>query len=343
MGDHGADHAVDRPDGLKTLSELSARLGNDPLLVQGAGGNSSIKADGVLWIKGSGTWLADARRDDLFVPVDLDRLRAGIDAGAADPVAPAALPGYGLRPSIETTLHALLPHRVVLHVHSVATIALAIRRDGRDRLSERLSGLRWAWVPYCRPGLPLTLNVAKMLADAPADILVMGNHGLVVGGDDFDAAETLLAEVERRVAAPPRPAPAADPRHVADRAAGTRYRPATYEECHALATDPDTLRMAAGGSLYPDHVIFLGPGGVATGDHVPDGDGPPLFLLNDVGALVREDLSAGAEEMVRCLALVLQRVDRDADLVYLTDTQEAELLGWDAEQFRQALNHRRAT
>ena len=40
--------------------ELSADLGRNPLLVQGAGGNTSIKEDGLLWVKASGTWLSEA-------------------------------------------------------------------------------------------------------------------------------------------------------------------------------------------------------------------------------------------------------------------------------------------
>jgi rhamnose utilization protein RhaD (predicted bifunctional aldolase and dehydrogenase) len=35
-------------------------IGRDPLLVQGAGGNVSWKEGNTLWIKASGTWLADA-------------------------------------------------------------------------------------------------------------------------------------------------------------------------------------------------------------------------------------------------------------------------------------------
>ena len=35
----------------------SARVGNNPLLVQAGSGNTSIKLDGVLWIKASGKWL----------------------------------------------------------------------------------------------------------------------------------------------------------------------------------------------------------------------------------------------------------------------------------------------
>ena len=43
------------------LVDVSARIGRDIDLVQGAGGNSSAKEGGVLWVNASGTWLAAAR------------------------------------------------------------------------------------------------------------------------------------------------------------------------------------------------------------------------------------------------------------------------------------------
>lgn len=33
------------------LRDISARVGSDPLLVQASNGNTSIKLDGILWIK----------------------------------------------------------------------------------------------------------------------------------------------------------------------------------------------------------------------------------------------------------------------------------------------------
>ena len=45
---------------LVSLGQLSARIGRDPLLVQASSGNTSIKADRILWVKASGKWLADA-------------------------------------------------------------------------------------------------------------------------------------------------------------------------------------------------------------------------------------------------------------------------------------------
>ncbi len=55
----------------QSLRTLSAQLGADPLLVQAAGGNTSIKQDGTMWIKASGTWLMDALSKDIFVPLNL--------------------------------------------------------------------------------------------------------------------------------------------------------------------------------------------------------------------------------------------------------------------------------
>ncbi len=58
---------------LEALRRLSARVGADPLLVQAAGGNTSLKHNGLMWIKASGTWLRDAVARDIFVAVDHQR------------------------------------------------------------------------------------------------------------------------------------------------------------------------------------------------------------------------------------------------------------------------------
>ena len=46
---------------ISSLVDMSARIGQDPLLVQAGTGNTSIKLDGVLWIKASGKWLAASK------------------------------------------------------------------------------------------------------------------------------------------------------------------------------------------------------------------------------------------------------------------------------------------
>jgi len=137
---------------LTRLRELSARIGNDPLLTQASTGNSSIKLDDMLWIKASGKWMADAIREDILIPLDLadvrERVKQKVDP--ADRYCGA---------SIETAMHAILPHRVALHVHCVNTIAWAVRQDAPVQLRRQMEGLRWQWIPYVPSGLPLAQEI----------------------------------------------------------------------------------------------------------------------------------------------------------------------------------------
>src|SRR5687768_13019797 len=119
---------------MAALKALSARVGADPLLVQAAGGNTSLKQDGVMWIKASGTWLQHALMRDIFVAVAIDPLLSALERD--DPACETCadfvrsdLNRLGLRPSIETTVHASFAHKVVVHVHCIATISLAVRED----------------------------------------------------------------------------------------------------------------------------------------------------------------------------------------------------------------------
>ena len=323
---------------LQVLRRLSASVGADPLLVQAAGGNTSLKEDDVMWIKASGTWLRDAATRDIFVPIDHLALRDALARGdaAADACLPfvrADLNTTGLRPSIETSVHALMPQRVVVHVHCVNTIAWAIRADAEARLAERLDGETWAFVPYARPGLPLARNIAARLRPG-VDVLVLGNHGLVVAAETVDDAAALLDRIVARLARPPRGLVAPDRESLAGLCAGTSYRPAHDDDTHALATDAHALPMGGERVLYPDHVVFLGVG-VAT-DPATEA---PVVALPGVGVIVRHDAKPAAEAMARCLADVLRRVEPEAPLLALTDAQIDQLVNWDAEKYRQGLSN----
>lgn len=86
-------------------------------------------------------------RDDILIPLDLAEtvtqyLRRGVDPTERCRSA-----------SLETAMHAALPHRVVLHVHCVNTIAWAVRNDAQIQLQRQLQRLRWQWIPYVASGL----------------------------------------------------------------------------------------------------------------------------------------------------------------------------------------------
>lgn len=329
------------------LLETSVRLGRDRRLVQAAGGNTSAKEGDVLWIKASGRWLARAGADD-FVPVSVAGVRRAVAAGDAESLQPQVIGDSPLRPSIETSLHALLPHRVVLHVHSVATLSWAIRVDGRERVEERLRGLPWAWVPYVRPGAPLAHAVSAILDDGHApDVLVLGSHGLVVGAASCQAAEALLRQVEARLHVPERPTPGADDHLLAQAVGATGLALPADRSVHRLALDP-VARAFTPRSYYPDDVVFLkargmraaGTAGLAeavAAHQQRHGASPTYLVVDGVGVLARPDLDASAHEMLGCLTDVLLRVQPGAALRPLVPGEVAELLGWDAEKYRQGL------
>lgn len=333
----------------RRLRELSARIGSNPLLIQGAGGNTSIKQDELLWIKASGKWLARSTSESIFLPVRFKQLLSAVASGSPEAETPElfvqqTLNERGLRPSIETTVHALMPQKVVVHVHCVDTIALAVREDSENRVAERLAGFDHAFVPYARPGLPLARAIAARLRPH-TNVLVLGNHGLVVAADTVDEASRLLGQVCGKLAVPSRTAPSHNAPELEKLAASSTYRLPSGPRAHGAATDLASLRFALGGSLYPDHVIFLGIGSYIAqqGETVvsiiaANNPNPVSILFPGMGVLMRADASPGADAMAGCLADVLCRIEQDAKLRYLTDAENSELLDWDAEKYRQQLN-----
>jgi len=340
-------------DALAALRRLSSRLGADPLLIQGAGGNTSLKIGNILWVKASGKWLVAAEREEMFVPIRFEAARARLAAGEADPTTPEVVREAcppGLRPSIEAAFHALLPHRCVVHVHCIWTLAWAVRTDATTRLAALLDGLDWVFVPYVRPGVPLAQAMAHIMEGAmaasgtPPDVFVLGNHGLNVAAETEADAEVLLRAVMDRLETAPRAVAAADAAGLDRLGAAHGYRLPRHADSHAVALDPIGGDRVTAGSLYPDHLVFLGPGlrsiEAADADSFAAeiADRPQAIAVRGHGVLMRDDSSVGAEEMMRCLSLLAPRLPEDAPIRYLDRAEEAEILGWDAEKFRSGLD-----
>ncbi|WP_136442630.1 class II aldolase/adducin family protein [Pacificoceanicola onchidii] len=303
---------------------LSARLGQDPLQVQGPGGNTSIKAGSVMWIKASGTELADAERSDIFVAVDRDAAKAeAAGAGDGSCKATALDPALTLRPSIETTFHAALDHAVVAHSHSVATLVHAISPEGRMALDEKLTELPFVRVPYAKPGLPLTREILARVTPETR-IIILQNHGLICCGATVEEVSDWIAKVETLLAMPARGYASKTDKPAPPRGFSWAEESWLGREGFALAT---------GGSYYPDHVVFLGPA-LPAADH--DGT-PPAIAVQGEGVLLRNDATPSQRSMLRCLADVLARLPEGWHAEAIGAAAEAELLNWDAEKYRQAL------
>lgn len=337
---------------LNALEDFSARIGRDPLLVQGATGNTSIKLGDILWIKASGKWLLHAKSDDIFVPVPLDDVQRSIRNKTRYVFDESPANGK-LQPSVETAMHAVLPHRVVVHVHSVSAIAHAVRRDGQEIVARRLEGLAWRWIPYVASGLPLALEIQKVLHPTP-EVLILANHGVVVGAPDCQEAERLLQDLEKRLAIAPRK-PSLRARSMADaetrlnepvRAAEISWLPCPRQTLQRLALDPVSQAILQGGTLYPCHAIFLGPAvafassldqvAESVAAHKREAGRPPAFLIvKDECVLLSSSISPVQLEVLEGLLHVVERLEADTPIRYLTRSEVAALDGSESARYRQ--------
>lgn len=299
-----------------------------------------------MWIKASGTQLADALEKDIFVPVDLATMSSEILAHPerADEPQRYLLQEGGLKPSIETCLHAVFPKRVVMHVHCVNTIALAIRSDAVAELGSRLAEFNWAHVNYAKPGAQLATLVRNALTDT-VEVIILGNHGLLVAGDTVEDAAALIEQVSAALHADAAPKAPVDSARL-QTLAGDNFEPAQADDkVHQLAMSTARIAKAIGGTLYPDHVIFCGIGahaanvGESADAYCNRAKQIPHFLIvPDAGVLWRKNITENGRTMARCLSDVLVRVPDDAVLNYFTQAQDDELLDWDAETYRQQMN-----
>lgn len=315
------------------LRQLAQQLGEDPSQIQGPGGNVSIKEDGVMLVKASGTWLADAMGDDIFTAVDSAAMKAAVEAGDASADAPQSFQiGAGLKPSIETGFHAALDAPVVLHTHCVAALA----RSTAPISTAELDALGLVRVDYAKPGA----DVARAICEAwrpGARGCLLTNHGIIAAGETVEEANQVLRDVAAAfdVGPIPQAAPAAE---LAKALEGSGWQSLGPGSTTALAFDEDAMALATGAALFPDQVIFLGPRPFkALTLPITPPDGPPasLALLPGRGAAVPEGASPALIALAEMMGDVIFRLPGNP--TRLTEDETLELLDWDAEKHRQAL------
>lgn len=332
------------------INDYCARIAQNPLLVQGAGGNVSWKEGEVLWVKASGTWLRDANTQDIFVPVALPELRAALGGGHFDRQ-PRTLGEKHLKPSIETVLHALLCQKIVVHLHAIEPLSWLVRADAVAMIAQRMSATpEYILVPYRKPGQELAQSVHEALETKPnARVVLLMNHGVVIAGESVMDIENTLGDLlnalpgEELPVAPPLARPTPLPLN-----ASLTLTPLADADLHRLATQPALFkRLQHEWALYPDHVVFLGARAITFDTHASaqkaasDGKLPsdaPVFIQN-IGAFSLAPLPESKLAQLRCYQDLIERVAPDVSLHELSIHDIASLLNWDAERYRQQLNN----
>lgn len=272
---------------LTELIDRSRLLGADQSLVIHGGGNTSAKGHQpdesgvqrpVMWVKASGSDMRVAEPAD-FPAVYLDLLlplkgqQDMSDEEMSEHLARALVAPDARRPSIETLVHAFLPHRHVDHVHADAILALTNHSEGSRVVREAL-GDGWAYVDWMRTGFPLSAVVSEL---GDYEGVVLAHHGLITWADDSAACrERTLATVARARAyvEAKRVAPGPAARHddipedelellllaLRGRLGAGRSRILRTEPAlRALADRPDVDVLVGAGVASADHMLRIKP------------------------------------------------------------------------------------
>jgi rhamnose utilization protein RhaD (predicted bifunctional aldolase and dehydrogenase)/NAD(P)-dependent dehydrogenase (short-subunit alcohol dehydrogenase family) len=189
----------------------SRLLGRDRSLVLHGGGNTSVKLreknlfgddEEVLYVKGSG-WDLETIEPAGFTPVALGYVRklAGL-AELPDPQMVNELNTHMLRagapsPSVETILHAILPHKYVDHTHADAVLSVSNSPDGEKRIRE-IYGERVVVIPYIMAGFDLAAYCAREFpkqAGRNTVGMVLLSHGIFSFGPEARQTYELMIEL----------------------------------------------------------------------------------------------------------------------------------------------------
>ena len=190
-------------DPVGKLIYRSNLLGSDQRITNTGGGNTSAKLQeidplcgeqtDVLWVKGSGGDLRTSKREN-FSSLYQQKLLDLIPKYTSAPVK-----GYktsiedqmvGMYPhctfnlnpraaSIDTPLHAFIPHKHVDHMHPNSVIAIAASKRSEE-LTKKIWGEDLVWFPWQRPGFDLGLQLQKICQENPsARGVLLGGHGVI--------------------------------------------------------------------------------------------------------------------------------------------------------------------
>lgn len=319
---------------IELARDISARHG----YVQGAGGNISFKTDERMWVKASGTRLSEAEQRNIFVELDLHEAR--LLASSSEDFSSAIHvedPPSGLRPSIETSLHSLMPHRWVAHVHSVGLLGSLICDGDIPNVKTVVpTETRVVDVPYVKPGLKLAQAVFERLGDdfdrARPTVVLLRNHGFVVASDDLDELKSMLEQGERSVR------PARLP---------SESNPATSDALidwinilsDGAVTQPEAAILCAG-PYTPDETVFLGGrpfARFASADDLAGIDESTLFAISPNGSVwARPGTPQDAIEIAVSAVDFVSAMQAGAHAQPLTHSEIDELINWDAEKWRKA-------
>ena len=290
------------------LIKHAIRIGSDLNLVQGPGGNISMKLDGIIQVKASGTQLSEAGIQNIFVPLSLTALNREEVLNRDDfrtSVIGSDASSNHLKPSIETNLHLLIPHNCVTHIHSLGSILLGFVDIDLFRIQIAESKHRIDRLEYARPGKDLAKSIVA-LPLSEIKILVLRNHGSIFVGDNFKEIETMIHDFEY-------------------------FALKKIKELSMNESFPTWFEILDGGVLTPDEAVFLGERPFSL--NFDDRD--TSVIVGAKGILsIPKNFNLTQIQLVNFYINVAKMMNKRMSPNYLEAQEVQDLLNWNKEKLR---------
>lgn len=338
----------------RQIEDFCAKIGKNKLFVQGAGGNVSWKINETLWVKASGKWLGKniAKQENLFTCLKLGpneyqkfSKNPNLELELCDCTHP--------RPSIETPFHALLPQRIVCHLHEVRTTSILVQTNAEAKLSSLIPrDLNWKLIPYVKPGVALAQEIKVAFTKNPTtDVYFLANHGIIVVAEDVSSIEKKLFKVTDAISAitekifiDKTPPPKLE---LIKQMMQLNYNFLKSESSISLSFNNWLLEnLSKFWPICPDTIVFLGsaPPKIFDSSEVLNylnskKTEDKFILVRNFGIFFKNRYVSEAElEQFQFMTDLLIRVPTGANITTLKPNQISELVNWDAEKYRQKLN-----
>ncbi|MEL7598862.1 MAG: SDR family NAD(P)-dependent oxidoreductase [Proteiniphilum sp.] len=194
---------------IQQLIEISQFYGSDNRFVIAGGGNTSYKNNEKIWVKASGSSLATiteagfAVLDRAMLNPMSEKIYSSVPDEREEQVKndlAAATLTKGKRPSVETSMHNVIDHPFVVHLHPTAVNGLMCAQDAEASL-KRLFGDKTLYVEYTDPGYLLFKKVYDRIKAYRASygeepkVIWLQNHGIFVAADTLDEIKRIYADI----------------------------------------------------------------------------------------------------------------------------------------------------
>lgn len=346
-------------------------------LIQAGGGNASTKylleneSTKKMMIKASGFLMSEVDDKSGFSIIDLDKILAIVDGVQKNIISidDESLQNQmvneanlsKLRPSIETYLHALLPFKHVLHLHSFAALRYTSTEDYSKRVTHQFDKPNtydhdFLCVGYEKPGMKLALelqeklNMYKAVYHKTPQIILLKNHGIIIAADDLEQVEQLYTKSEdyllKQMVLPVETS--SSYRQIIDikRAFASSFD--NLQVFVRLNEDRDLVRFKRLRLSFPDAVVFCGPEAIYSEnyDQLIDHIEAYKIKYNDFPKIIvyQKNLYFVATTIKKCLEIqdvlkiqFLLDEQLGEKLNLLESAQIYELLNWEAEKYRKKL------